>query len=147
VQNQRNFRLDLRLQHRANRYGFVVAVAHVGKQGAEVRLVDPKLNLDLGVGQADLSPHHPPTCDHCVGDVQALNGVGRLTRVFTDPLTQRGNRLTRALGLAQGTRQLLKGLLGHAHTHLALNCRVILETRQRVSAPRSYAAIPPALKF
>ncbi len=61
--------------------------------------------------------------------------------------TQRGNRLTRAFGRAQGTRQLLKGLLGHAHIHLALSCRVMLETRQRVSAPGSYAAIPPALKF
>ncbi len=89
--------LHLGLQHAAKRHLGVVAVAHVGKQGAEVRLIDAQLLLHFGMGQAHLAAHHPPAMGHVVLDVQTLDGIGGVGIVDAENITQRGDRPGRSV--------------------------------------------------
>jgi hypothetical protein len=79
----------------------VIAVAHVGKQGAEVRLVDAQLLLHFGMGQAHLAAHHPPAMGHVVLDVHPLDGVGGVGVVDAEDIAQRFDRLAGPFGVAQ----------------------------------------------
>ncbi|MCY1444761.1 hypothetical protein D9M71_612470 [compost metagenome] len=103
------------MQHTGERHHLVVAIAHVGEQGAEVRLIHTQLTLHLGVGQADLAADHAPTVCDAMGDIEPLDGVGGLGVVFTNLFTQRFDRFTTCLGLAQGAGQLIQSLLGNTH--------------------------------
>ena len=107
-QHQGDLGLHLRLQHAAKRHVGVVAVAHVGKQGAEIRLVDPQLLLHFGMGQAHLAAHHPPAMGHVVLNVQALDGVGGVGVVDAEDIAQRGDRLAGPFGVAQLPGQRVK---------------------------------------
>ena len=102
------------MQYATHRHGFVVAVAHVGEQGAEVRLVDAQLRLDLGVGQADLAADHAAAVGHAVGDVEALDGVRGCGIVFTDLLAQRPDGFAMGFGLAQVGGELLQCVLSQS---------------------------------
>ena len=108
LQQQGDFGLHLRLQHPGERDLGVIAVAHIGKQGAEVRLVNAQLLLHFRVGQSHLAPHHPAAVRHVVLHVHPLDGVGRFRVVNAERIAQRFNGLAARFGIAQPLRQLFK---------------------------------------
>ena len=107
-QHQGDFGLHFRLQHPGERHIGVIAVAHVGKKGAEVRLVNAQLLLHFRMGQPHLASRHPAAVRHVVLHVHPLDGVGRFRVVNAERIAQRFNRLAAAFRLTQTLRQLFK---------------------------------------
>lgn len=106
-----DFGFDFRLGKDFSRNGFAVAVAHVIKQHAEVRLIDPELLLHRHGGQADLATNEAPTIRQMlvrvdplnrirVGDAQLLVCLAQRRDVFAClcRVTQRGRRLLNSHG-------------------------------------------------
>ena len=107
-QYQRDFSLNFGLQHPGERHIGVIAVAHVGKQSAEVRLVNPQLLLHFRMGEPHLAPHHPATVRDVVLYVNPLDGVGRLRVIDAENIAQRFNSLSRCFRFTQALCKLFK---------------------------------------
>ena len=107
-QHQGDFGFHLRLQHPGERHIGVIAVAHVGKQGAEVRLVNAQLLLHFRMGQSHLASHHPAAVRHVVLHVHPLDSIGRFGIVDAEERSQRFNRLAATFRLTQPLRQVFK---------------------------------------
>ena len=75
-QHQSDFGFDLGLDQPACGNGFAIADGHVGKQHAEVGLVNAELGLDGQRGEADLAADQTPACGQCAFGVVVLDGVG-----------------------------------------------------------------------
>ncbi|MOA29182.1 hypothetical protein D3C78_1501840 [compost metagenome] len=115
AENQGDLRLDLRLQDAFDGDALVVAVAHVGEQGAEVRLADAELGLHLGIGQADLASHHAAPGGLPVFDVDPLDRIGGFAAVFLKLRAQRLDGLAVGFRRAQRAGQLLQQILFVVH--------------------------------
>lgn len=106
LEDERDLRLDARLQDRVAGNVGDVGVRHVGEQDAEVRLVDAELRLHGRGREADLAANHGRAGGKAGFGVAVLHRVRGLQVVRADEVTHRRARLLRRRRVKQAGGRL-----------------------------------------